>query len=86
VVWVGVPTAAAAYLLWFVVGGLTTKLDHQAATFDQHQKDMAALIGHLQVETEQSWVMAGTLSRICLNTAKTDADRMACVTVTRRPQ
>ena len=48
VVWVGVPTCVAAYLLYFVLGHLSTRLDNLAAGMERHQGDMASLIQHLQ--------------------------------------
>lgn len=45
-----------------------------------------AIAVHLQQEAEQSWQIVSIVQRICLNTAKTDDDKMACVTVTRRPE
>ena len=80
VVWVGVPTAAMGYLLWFVLSGMATRLDHLAATQDQHTKDMTALVTHLQQETQQSWVQLGVMQQICLNTARNEQQRTLCVT------
>lgn len=77
VVWVGVPTAAFAVLLWFVLGNMSEKLDRMS-------NDMSEVAKHLSTETQQSWVIQGTLSRICINTARTDADRLACVSIPRR--
>lgn len=86
VVWVGVPTAAFGILLWFVLRIISTQMDTVIATQSKQEKSLAELTGHLEQETEQSWVIQGTLSRICINTARTDADRLACVSVGRRPQ
>lgn len=86
IVWVGAPTAAAGYLLWFVLTTVTGHLDAMAATLEKHQQDMSALVVRLQEGQQQSWIMVGTMSRICLNTSKTDADRLACVSLPRPPQ
>jgi len=84
VVWVGVPTAAMAYLMWFVLGNFAGQMSHLSSSYDQHQQDTASLIQHLQQETEQAWAQLAVMQRICLNTAKTDADRLACVSIARR--
>lgn len=85
-VWVGVPTIAFGYLLYFVLGDMSGGMKDMRAALAQQQKDMAGLIQHLQNDTDQGWVMQSTLARICINTARNDADRIACVSVTRRPQ
>jgi hypothetical protein len=84
VVYVGLPTVVAGYLLYFVVGQLSQRLDSLSSTLTTHQTDMRGLMTHLEQEAEQSWAMVGSLSRICLNTSKTDADRLSCVSVPRR--
>lgn len=83
-VWVGVPTVAFGYLLWFVLGDMSGGMKAMRESMDQHQKDMASLIQHLQAETDQQWVQLGVTQRICINTARTDADRLACVSIARR--
>lgn len=85
-VYVGAPTAAAGFLLWFVVSVLSAQLDGLTKSMQTHQSDMAQLVRHLDEESQQSWVTASVLARICINTAKNDADRLACVTVSRKPQ
>lgn len=85
-VWVGVPTIAFGYLLYFVLGDMSGGMKEMRAALARQQQDMAGLIQHLQNDTDQGWVMQSTLARICINTARTDADRIACVSVARRPQ
>lgn len=81
IVWVGAPTAAAGYLLWFVLATVAGHLDAMATTLEKHQQDMTALVAHLQQDTQQTWVQLGVMQRICLNTSRTDADRLACVSI-----
>jgi len=80
----GLPTVALAVVLWLVlvemrgdVKGLKVGMSEQAAA-------MADLVKHLDTERDQSWIVLGVMQRICLNTAKNDADRVACVSATPR--
>lgn len=79
IVWVGVPTAAMGYLLYFVIGSLSARLDHISSSMDRHQGDMASLIQHLQEDTSRGWALVSVSQRICLNTAKTEPDKLQCV-------
>lgn len=98
VVKVGVPTAAFCYLLWVFTSSFATKLDAMITVQQTHQVEMANLVTQLRVTNDtqveagrtreqQAWAQLSVLQRICLNTAKTDADRIACATLTgRAPQ
>lgn len=95
VVYVGVPTVAMAYLLWWVLGSLDGRqVQHQQTTVElkasidalsaeirkSHQEDSSQAGAAL----DQAWAQLSVMQRICLNTAKTDADRIACATLTSR--
>ncbi len=82
--WVGAPTGIAAYLLYFFVRGLSAQLDHISSSMDRHVQDMSVLVQHLQNDNDQAWVSLGVMQRICLNTAKTGDDRIACVSIARK--
>lgn len=77
--WVGFPVAAAAFLLWFIVSIQSAQLGRIEASLQEQSKANASVASHLAAETEQSWTLVGLMQRICINTAKNDADRMACV-------
>lgn len=88
IVWVGVPSAGLAFMLWFFVGNFDRRMQ-------QHQDDLAKLVIEIQAQTKldqqkmetqlnQAWVQLGVMQRICLNTSKTDADRIACASLTQR--
>ena|SRR3990167_8479132 len=83
---VGVPSAIALGMFWWLTSDLSTRLGAIEAALMTHKIDTASIAAHMTQESEQSWVIVGTLSRICINTAKTDADRLSCVSVPRRPQ
>lgn len=85
-VWVGAPTAGAAYLLYFVLHVLTAKLDTMTGALTQNQANTAALVTQLQGERDQAWATINTLSRICINTSRTDSDRIACATIQAAPK
>lgn len=84
-IYVGVLPAIVGFLLYFLTAILDARLDKIDANLVAHQLDMKILLSHLEEETEQRWVQLGISQRICLNTAKNDSDRVACVSVARRP-
>jgi hypothetical protein len=75
--WVGIPSAAMIFLLWWTTMGNPDHLQLKAMEIDlkQHVANESTAIG-------QTWQLISTLERVCLNTSKTDADRIACVVVT----
>lgn len=82
-VWVGVPSVAFGYLLWVFVQDVQGGMKSMREAMDAQQKAMAGLVSHLQTESDQAWVQLGALQRICLNTSKTEQDRINCVTLSR---
>ncbi len=104
IVWVGVPTAAMGFLLWFVVMNQGNKLDDIVSGHSEMSRAqvamterVAALVIELQKQREDtsaaeraraqsSWAQLSVQQRICLNTSKTDADRIACASLTQSPQ
>lgn len=96
IVWVGVPTAGFGVMLWFILGNFSRQIETLVQTQTQHQADMAQLVSQMKQESaqtkqqadaqlQQAWVQLGVMQRICLNTSKTDADRIACASLTQRP-
>lgn len=75
----GAPTVLAGYLVWVFVSDVVGSQKHIIAAMEQHQKDMAGLVQHLQEDTSRGWALVSVSQRICLNTAKNDQDRMQCV-------
>ncbi len=88
-VWVGAPTAVAGYLLWFVVNGVITKLDHMNDNLLKSTVELTAVkveiqgvTKRLEQDASQHWVELGIMQRTCINAGRTDADKLAC-TMTR---
>jgi hypothetical protein len=86
---VGAPTAVAGYLLWFVINGLTTKLDVMNENLVKAGVELTAVKGEIQgvvkrleADSAQHWVELGIMQRTCINAGRTDADKIAC-TMTR---
>ncbi len=79
VAWVGIPGAIAGFMVYWATTSLDAKLTEIAA-------GQARLIKQLDEQADQNWMTVQVSSRICLNTARTDEDRMNCVTIPRRPQ
>ena len=81
VAYIGVPSAIAVFLVYFLTNLFTTMTTRLEAI----QSHTEALGQYLKTETEQSWVTLSALQRICLNTSKTDSDRLSCVSLNRGP-
>ncbi len=81
IVWVGTPTAALAFVLWWLFGTFTADLTALKQTAAQNEKSLTALVEHLRQETELSWAQLSAMQRTCLNTSKTESDKMECIKV-----
>lgn len=85
---IGVPSAIAVFLVYFLTNlftAITTRLEAIEGAQRSSTQVSQTLLRHLEQDTEQMWQLVSINQRTCLNTAKTDGDRMACV-VARRPQ
>jgi hypothetical protein len=75
----GVSSALALGLVWWMTQVVSAKLD-------EHMKTTAELVEHMKQDSEQQWQLVSVAQRICLNTAKNDADRLGCVVTAKRQQ
>ncbi len=78
VAWIGLPAALCIFLIWVVTGDLKAQVRQQTV-------DIAQIKSYMAQQADVAWQLVGINSRVCLNTSKTDADRIACVSVTRQP-
>lgn len=77
VAWVGAPVAAMFFLMWFITSTVTARLD----ALEVNSRLAAAAMKTIE---DQQWQVVSVLSRICINTSKTDQDRIACVTLSKK--
>lgn len=93
----GIPTVAAGYLMWFLTSVVSAKIDKSLEMQQTHQDVvvkqqevittlLSQLIAQNRQALDQQWTQLGVQQRTCLNTSKTDADRIACAALTSRPQ
>ena len=93
----GIPSVAAGYLMYFLVGVVNAKMDTMLQMQEAHQNTVTAkmsevvvLLGQQNAQAKQAldqqWTQLGVQQRTCLNTSKTDSDRIACAALTGRPQ
>jgi len=79
---VGAPVAGLAYVIWMFFGNFNAKLDSVDKRLGAHEMSAtatgAAFIKHLDDDVQQRWLLISTMQRICLNTSKTDSDRLNC--------
>ena len=78
---VGLPSAGLAYLIYMLVSSFGAQLSSIDRRLDAHEKASVAITEHLQQDADQSWVLISVIQRVCINTSKTEADRIACVSV-----
>ena len=76
----GVPAVIAMGVVWWMGMMLTARIDRIVERLDQHDKSTAELVSHLNSDAQQAWRLVAISQRICINTSKTDQDRMSCVT------
>lgn len=88
----GLPAVAAGFLLWFLTFVVDKKLDAiakaQVTQQDlqvQTSEKLTSVVSLLSQQLDQAWIQVGIIQRTCLNTSKTDADRIACAALTMRP-
>lgn len=72
--WIGLPAALCIFLVWIVTGDLKAQVKQQTA-------DIAAIKTTMARQADQAWIMLGVSQRICLNTSKTEEDKLACVSI-----
>ena len=79
---VGAPVAGLAYVIWMFFGNYSAKLDSIDHRLSSHESASSAtstaFIKHLDDDVQQRWLLISTMQRICLNTSKTDNDRLNC--------
>jgi hypothetical protein len=79
---VGAPVAGLAWIIWMFFGNFNVKLDSIDHRLSSHEMaataTSSAFTKHLDDDVTQRWLLISTLQRICLNTSKTDNDRLAC--------
>lgn len=79
IAWVGVPSAIACFFVWWMTSSVTVRLTAIETFLAKHQQDSAT-------DIQQTWQLIAINERVCLNTSKTNEDRVACVTMGRAPQ
>jgi hypothetical protein len=88
IAFIGVPSAIAVFLVYFLTNlftAITTRLEAIEVAQRSAVQVSSTLLKHLEQDTESMWQLVSINQRTCLNTAKSDADRMACV-IARKPQ
>lgn len=76
---VGVPTAIACYLVWFLTQRVQTDLDAATQQLNNMQTLMAAHVTTQEQSLKVSQEILKAMRKICVNTSDTKADRDECV-------
>ena len=75
---VGVPSAIAVFLVWFVTQGMTFSINRIADNQDMLQKAINVQAGNFEYLVREQMEVKGLLQQICANTAVTNKDRALC--------
>lgn len=79
VLYVGAPTVAAGWLIFWLTGNVQSRLTAIESALSDNAKLSVAVTEHLKAEDERAWTTLGTLQKICIELAKSDADRIDCI-------
>ena len=79
VAWVGFPAAAAAYLIYVLASVQGARFEKIETLLQQEEKHSIIVEQHLATDAEQGWILVGLLQRTCMNVARNDDDKMACI-------
>lgn len=69
---IGIPSAIAIYLIWFLAAQVRTDLVEMKQTVTQHKIDSAVML-------DQNRKIYQVLQRICVNSATNNQERIECV-------
>lgn len=75
----GVPSAIALYLVYMLTGNISTKISAIEIQMNEHKTQAYELIKQYEQVRIQSDRQLYTLQRICLNSAKDQVTRDACI-------
>jgi hypothetical protein len=75
----GVSAVIALGVVYWMAVTQSSRLDRIADDLNAHKMSTAELVKHLEADTRQTDQLIAISSRICINTAKTDQDRLNCV-------
>ncbi len=77
----GFSLVVAAFLLWFIVAKLDTKLDAMQEGHAQLQTQMQDLEAQNETNIDQLWLLISVAQSTCINVADTPQERTSCVQV-----
>lgn len=77
--YVGVPSVIAIFLVWNLTSNVNARLDGQQAELKAMSLALSAVAKHMDSDGVQMWMLVAAAQRTCLNTSKTDLDRIACI-------
>lgn len=78
----GLPSVGVGWLMWVIVSQVTVGQKTTNDLIQSHMSQAQSMMLHFDQETQQQREYLGVLLRVCINTARNDADRIACVSTT----
>lgn len=76
---VGVPGVIALYVVYILANGLSTDIKAMKSSLDDHQKTAFEMTRQYEQVRIQSDRQLYVMQRICINSAKTPAERETCL-------
>ena len=77
----GFSIVAAAFLIWFFVTKMDSKMDAMETSHIALQTEMQSLKTQNETLVEQLWVLISVSQSTCINVAKSPQERTSCVQV-----
>ncbi len=82
VAWIGLPAFLCLFLVWFVTSDIKAQAKQQSTDIAEIKTILIRQAAAEQERTQQTWQSIGIFSRICINTSRTQEDRIACTAMT----
>lgn len=80
--WIGLPAALCIFLVWFVTSDIKAQAKQQSTDIAEIKSILIQQAAADQQRIQQTWQSIGIFSRICINTSRTQEDRIACTSMT----
>jgi hypothetical protein len=82
----GFSIVAAAFLIWFFVTKVDTKMDAMATDHASIKSEIQTIKTQNDTMIDQLWLLISVQQSTCINVAKTAQERTSCVQVVSRPR
>ncbi len=82
VAFIGLPSFLCLFLVWIITGDIKAQAKQQSEDIAAIKTILVQQAAADQQRIQQTWQSIGIFSRICINTSRTQEDRIACTAMT----